>query len=307
MTGGDQEMEREELDDKESKESACDVGNEQADKQLFVLLDNIDVKASKAGPLIYLARLLFPNKRQEVIDFVRSKFDMKELEAGKIWDMDIYADWTEHYVRYLKVVLSPQKLISRTLPALLGCPVREFEVVDQGGCKNVKFYSDSCPSSKHTLSLNTGCIDNDDTKNLAVIKLENLIADNDLAQLLVNNCVGQRVGFYAGEYFLFCAGNGAWKRSSPERVQQTVGQMLKPMLTKQLDLLSFKESLGGLIRSRGNCTGSLSSRMLDSLISKYCSGCKGGGELLKALKPMIEFVPGNYSWGRPEYQSRLCF
>ena len=296
MTGNYLETESEELG---GEKGQCCVGHDEEDKKLFVLLDNIDVKISKAGPLIFFARQLFKNKRKEVIDFVQSKMGMKESDAAKIWGMDIKSNWFGYYEQYLKVVLSPQKLISRTLPALFRCPVRDFEVVDQGGCKKLNFYPDSCPPSKHTLSLNTGRIDNDDTRNLAVIKLENLIVDNELAQLLVSNGVNRSVGFYGSEYYLLCP-NGAWKRSSSEKVQLIIGKTLKPILTKQLDLLCFKESLGGLIRSRGNCTGSLSSKMLEVLIGKYCSSCKGGAELLKALKPMIEFVPGNY----PEL---ICF
>lgn len=251
---------------------------------LYRNLHSVDVQQTSWACLLSVAYQLHPEEKQEILDFIRATYSIEHSELTKCLDAKagLCLDWGHTLRQHMDVKLSGHELITKTLPAMLGSSVLMFGILEQQGCKILRFLPDALPFKTSDLNLNTGLIDCKADSSLKLIAGIADCSDYMLAEILIKQGFNRRLGFYQGDYYQFVKESGAWDRIEKDQAQSVTREELTVLFSKTLHLIDFQGVVG---LYNGSATA------MHTMMRKYCDTYQGVGDVLKAAISKIRFEP----------------
>jgi hypothetical protein len=276
----------------EASTTAADnvAAQEQAKKanELLILLrflHRVDVKKSQWSCVLSFAFQLHPERKEEILEFLSYSHKVPVSDLEKRWDekRGNCLDWGHFLKQYLDAVCSPLDLIKQTLPKIVGSRLLMFGILDQQGCKILRYVPDVVPFTPCDLNLNTGLINCDEKSNLNLIADTAVCSDYMLAEELIKRGFNNRLGFFEDNYYQNNNQSGAWHRIEKDEAQSLTCKELLEIFSRTVALIEFRESIG--------LHGVPESTTMRKMMKKYCVSHRGVVDVLKAVLPKIRFEP----------------
>ena len=260
---------------------------------LHRLLHRVDVQNSSWSCVLSVASQLYPARKEQILDFINHSYRVHLSDLEVRWDAKRgnCLDWGHFLKQHMDVVCSPD-LIKQTLPAMVGSELLMFGVLDQQGCKILRFVPNVIPFKSFDLNLNTGLIDYDEKLSLNLIADISVCSDYALAEKLIKQGFNNCLGFFEDNFYQYTERSGAWHRIEKDQAQSLTSKELTILFSRTLHLLQFRESIG---------LQGMPASTMHKMMRKYCGSHNGVVEVLKAVLPKLRFEP-------PEEKEHLaCF
>lgn len=286
-TGAQAEEKKTETSDDLTNEET--KGQEQEEKAvstqfLYKFLHRVDVQRSSWACVLSVAWQLHPGEKEEILEFIKYYYKIKDSDLEKCWDAKRgnCLDWGHFLKQHIDVMCSGFDLIKKTLPAVVGSNLLMFGILDRQGCKLLRFVPDVVPFKVFDLNLSTGLINGDEKLNLNLVKSIADCSDYMLSELLIEQGINSRLGFFQDDYYQYNNQSGAWHSMEKDQAQSVTSKVLTILFSRTLDLIRFRESVG---------LYSVPAATMSAMMRKYSGGHTGVVEVLKALRSKIRFEP----------------
>ena len=151
-----QEQSHNESDTENGSDSSSDVlaKKDASTKFLYRLIHSLDHQSMHWSALLSILFQLYQEEKEEILKFITTSYKIERSIAEKRWNAKeaLCLNWGRFIKQRVDVDLSGQKLLTHTIPAMLGSNVLMYAISEQFGCKELRMVTDTFPLETYTLN-----------------------------------------------------------------------------------------------------------------------------------------------------------